>query len=220
MTPAKRSDFLGVPIDTLTMAETMAAVERAILTRERLLHVSLNVSKFVYLQKDLELRRDVVTADLVGVDGAGIILGARLLGIRVPERVTGVDLMEKIIEGCATRGWKPYLLGATQENLDQAVARLIARHPALRFAGLRNGYFQPQDERDIVAAINRSGADCLFIGMPTPRKERFIATHRDELRVPVIMGVGGSIDVVAGYVSRAPGWIQSIGFEWAYRLAP
>ncbi len=214
-----RSDFLGVPLDLLTMEQTLARVAAAIETRGRLRHVAINVAKFVHLQRDEELWRDVVTSDIVGVDGAGIILGARLLGIAVPERVAGVDLMERILAAAAGRGWRPYLLGATAAVLDQAVGRLAARHPTLVLAGRRDGYFRPEQEAGLVAEINASGADCLFIGMPTPRKERFLAAHRQALAVPFIMGVGGGIDVLAGHVARAPDWVQRSGLEWAFRVA-
>ena len=213
-----RGDFLGVPIDLLTMEETLDRVEAAITGRERLQHVALNVAKFVHLQSNLELWRDVVASDIVGVDGVGIILGARMLGVRVPERVAGVDLMERILERAAEHRWRPYLLGATEAVLDQAVDELGRRHPGLELAGIRNGYFSAEEEPDVVAAINASGADCLFIGMPTPRKERFLAAHRGELNVPFIMGVGGGIDVLAGHVNRAPHWVQRGGLEWAFRI--
>ena len=113
---------------------------------------------------------------------------------------------------------RQYLLGATEDVVRTAAAKLIEQHPSLSIAGLRNGYFRSEDEAGIVEDIARSGADCLFIGMPTPSKERFLAAYRDVLGTPFIMGVGGSFDVVAGYVSRAPARIQALGLEWLYRV--
>ncbi len=213
-----RADFLGVPIDLLTFEETVRRAIEAMRSRRTTQHVAINVAKLVKLRHDPELRRDVVGSHIVGVDGMGIVWGARALGIHVPERVAGVDLMEQILAACAAQGLRPYLLGARQEVLDRAMAQANQRWPGLIFAGARNGYFTPEQEPAIVAAIRESGADCLFIGMPTPGKERFLHLYRDVLDVPFIMGVGGGIDVLAGHVSRAPVAIQRAGLEWLYRI--
>lgn len=210
-------DFLGVPIHALTMEQTLAFVQAAMRHHEPLRHVAMNVAKFVKLRGDPELRDDVMNADLIGVDGMGILIGARLLGIRVPERVAGVDLMERILALCATDGFRPYFLGASQRVLDQALANLSGRHPTLRIAGARHGYFDRAGEQEIVADINKARSDCLFVGMPTPRKERFMAEHGGELQVPFIMGVGGGIDILAGHVHRASTTWQRCGLEWLYR---
>jgi N-acetylglucosaminyldiphosphoundecaprenol N-acetyl-beta-D-mannosaminyltransferase len=147
----------------------------------------------------------------------GIVWAARLLGIDVPERVTGVDLMNGVLRLCAVKGFRPYFLGARQDVLQRAIANTVARYPALSFAGWRHGYFEPREEADVVAAIASSRADCLFIGMPTPRKERFLARHVHSLGVPFVMGVGGGLDVLAGRVRRAPRFVQIMGMEWLYR---
>jgi len=209
--------FFDVPIHPLTMAETLAEVASAMRERRPLQHVALNVAKLVNLRRDAELRADVFGADLVGVDGMGILVGARLLGIALSERVAGVDLMERILALCADQGFRPYLLGARPEVLQTAVATLAHRHPHLQLAGYHDGYFSAADEPAVVAGIRDSGADCLFVGMPTPRKERFMAAHRAVLGVPFVMGVGGGIDVLAGVVRRAPLAWQRSGFEWLYR---
>ncbi len=209
--------FCGVPLHSLTMAETLAHVEDAMRKRQPLRHVSVNVAKFVKLRRDHELRADVFGADLVGVDGMGILIGARLMGIEIPERVTGVDLMERVLAICATQRFRPYLLGARPDVLALAVANLQRRFPTLRFAGSHHGYFNSADEPQIVEAIRATSPDCLFIGMPTPRKERFMAAHCASLKVPFVMGVGGGIDILAGHVQRAPARWQRAGLEWLYR---
>ena len=198
------ADFLGVPIHLLTMRETEARIVAAMRERQPMQHVALNVAKFVNLRRDSELKGDVFGADLVSVDGMGILLGARLLGIGVPERVTGVDLMETMLARCAREGFRPYLLGARPEVLNRALKALARRHPSLQVAGSRHGYFSPAEEADVVEAICAAKPDCLFVGMPTPRKERFMAKHRATLEVPFVMGVGGGIDILAGHVRRAP----------------
>ncbi|HZB93309.1 MAG TPA: WecB/TagA/CpsF family glycosyltransferase, partial [Stellaceae bacterium] len=166
-----------------------------------------------------ELARDVRSSHIVGVDGMGIAWAARLLGIAVPERVAGIDLMQGVLALAAEKGYRPYLLGARAAVLDAAVAALKRRHPSLTLAGWRNGYFKAAEEAEIVAGIRAAKADCLFIGLPTPRKERFLAAHREALGVPFVMGVGGSFDVLAGHVRRAPKAVQAAGGEWLFRLA-
>jgi N-acetylglucosaminyldiphosphoundecaprenol N-acetyl-beta-D-mannosaminyltransferase len=210
--------FCGVPIHLLTMEQTVARVADAMREKHKLLHVALNVAKFVNIQRDEELRADVFGADLVGVDGMGIVLGARLFGVRVPERVAGVDLMQNVLALCAEQGFRPYFLGARPDVLETALAELTRRHPALSVAGSHHGYFKQADEANIVEQIRAARPDCLFVGMPTPRKERFMATHRAALDVPFVMGVGGSIDILAGHVRRAPGVWQRSGLEWLYRV--
>jgi N-acetylglucosaminyldiphosphoundecaprenol N-acetyl-beta-D-mannosaminyltransferase len=120
---------------------------------------------------------------------------------------------------CAARGYRPYLLGAQQQVLDNVAMRLHRDHPSLMVAGMRDGYFDPADEDSVVEAINASDADCLFVAMPTPRKERFLKRHRGVLVPNFVMGVGGSFDVYGGKVARAPQLVQAVGAEWLFRVA-
>lgn len=213
-----RKDFLGVPIDALTMGETVGRIDAAIRSRNPLHHVAMNVAKFVEIQRNMELRDDVLCADIVGVDGMGIVFGARSLGVQVPERVTGIDLMTETLALCEREGYRPFIVGARQQVLEAAVANLKQRFPALEFAGTHHGYFSVDEEATVVELIKSSKADCLFVAMPTPRKERFLARFRDDLSVPFVMGVGGSVDVIAGHVRRAPRWMQRTGMEWLFRF--
>jgi N-acetylglucosaminyldiphosphoundecaprenol N-acetyl-beta-D-mannosaminyltransferase len=213
-----RESLLGCPIDILTMTETVELARNSMRDRKRLQHVALNVAKLVNSRSDAVLAADVANSDLVGIDGMGIVWGARLLGLPVPERVAGIDLLSELLAVCADDGFRPYFLGSTRDTLQQAAMQALAKYPAIRFAGLRDGYFNPAQESEVVNDIRRSGADCLFIGMPTPRKERFLASHRDELNVPFIMGVGGSFDILAGHIRRAPVRMQALGLEWLYRV--
>jgi N-acetylglucosaminyldiphosphoundecaprenol N-acetyl-beta-D-mannosaminyltransferase len=213
-----RVTLLGLPVDILSSDETIARIIAAIDTRRRCQHVALNVAKLVNARTNAELDQDVRASDIVGIDGMGIVFALRLLGHKVPQRVAGVDLFESLMTECASRGLRPYLLGATPEVLGAARRNLSERHPGLIFAGSHHGYFAPEQEASVCDQIRLSGADCLFIAMPTPRKERFMARHRDSLGVPFVMGVGGTLDVVAGQVKRAPALVQSLGLEWAYRM--
>jgi N-acetylglucosaminyldiphosphoundecaprenol N-acetyl-beta-D-mannosaminyltransferase len=185
-----RAELMGCPVDILTMAETIDLARTAMRKRVRMQHVALNVAKLVNMRFDPVLSSDVAGSDVVGIDGMGIVFGARLLGIQVPERVAGIDLFLNLMSVCAAEGFRPFFLGGADRVVRKAAAEIAARHPALSFAGVRDGYFTTQQEPEVVGAILSSGADCLFIGMPTPRKERFLAAYRDSLGVPFIMGVG------------------------------
>jgi N-acetylglucosaminyldiphosphoundecaprenol N-acetyl-beta-D-mannosaminyltransferase len=213
-----RESFLGCPVDILTMTETVDLAREAMRSRRRLQHVALNVAKFVNMRRDPVLATDVANSDVVSIDGMGIVWGARCVGLPARVRVTGIDLLTELLAVCADEGFKPYFLGATPEILERAASRVREKYPSLQFAGMRDGYFSADEEVQVVDAIRSSGADCLFIGMPTPRKERFLAIHRDELSVPFIMGVGGSFDVLAGQIRRAPARMQQLGLEWFYRV--
>ena len=213
-----RVSFLNTPVDILGFDETVALAEQAMDERKPAVHVALNAAKLVKMRSDDELRRDVTGADIIGIDGMAISWALKLLGQPGAPRVSGVDLMMALLERCAQTGRRPFILGAKQEVLDRAAAEAKRRWPGLEFAGLRNGYYGKEDEAGIVEMIRASKADCLFLAMPTPRKERFLAAYSSQVDVPFIMGVGGSVDVLAGHVSRAPEWMQKAGLEWLHRL--
>lgn len=217
--PSRRFTFMGAIMDGLTMKETMAVAEQAMATRTRLQHVVINVAKLVHMQTDEALRTDVCGSDIINIDGMGVVWGARLCGHSVPERVSGVDIMENLLKLCAEKGFRPYFFGAKQDVLEQAVANIRKQYPSLVIAGYRNGYFTPDEEEGIIRDIAASNADCLFIAITSPTKERLLSQYKDIINVPFLMGVGGSIDVKAGLVKRAPLWMQKCGLEWFYRLA-
>jgi N-acetylglucosaminyldiphosphoundecaprenol N-acetyl-beta-D-mannosaminyltransferase len=213
-----RTEIFSCPVDLLTMEETVDLARAAMRSKKTTLHVALNVAKLVNTRSDPVLAADVKNSDVVGIDGMGIIWAARLLGLPAKERVAGVDLLQQLLRVCGDEGFRPFFLGASAEVIRKAVAAVTASYPAIRFAGTRDGYFTADQETQVVEEIRNSGADCLFIGMPTPRKERFLAAYRDRLGVPFIMGVGGSFDVLAGQVTRAPPVMQNFGLEWLYRI--
>jgi N-acetylglucosaminyldiphosphoundecaprenol N-acetyl-beta-D-mannosaminyltransferase len=200
------------------MDETVDLARRAIREKIMTRHVALNVAKLVNMRFDPLLASDVSSSDVIGIDGMGIVVAARLLGLAGPERVAGIDLFYNLMAVCATEGFRPFFLGGTEAVVQEAVRHFSDRHPALSFAGVRNGYFSEDQEGEIVETIRRSGADCLFLGMPTPRKERFLSKHAGALGVPFIMGVGGSFDIASGEVRRAPARLQAAGLEWLYRV--
>jgi N-acetylglucosaminyldiphosphoundecaprenol N-acetyl-beta-D-mannosaminyltransferase len=213
-----RHAVLDAEFHTVEMGETLALAKLAMSSRQRLQHSDINVAKIVQMAGDPLLRDDVTESDLICVDGMGVKWACRLLGISVPDRVTGVDLMMQSFSLCEKEGFRPFLFGARQDVLDKMVEVLSQTHPDLQIAGSRNGYFRQDDEAEIVAQIRASSADCLFVGITSPIKERFLRKYRDDLEVPFLVGVGGSFDVVAGKVQRAPPFMQKIGMEWLFRV--
>jgi N-acetylglucosaminyldiphosphoundecaprenol N-acetyl-beta-D-mannosaminyltransferase len=213
-----RTSIFECPIDILTMSETIDLARSAMRHRKTTLHVAMNVAKLVNMRTDPVLAADVKNSDIIGIDGMGILLAAKLSGLAVKERVAGIDLLQELLAVCASEGFRPFFLGARSRVVLKAHDAVTAKYPSIRFAGTRDGYFAAEGEKEVVDEIRNSGADCLFIAMPTPRKERFLSAYRDQLRVPFIMGVGGSFDVLAGEVMRAPALMQRFGLEWLYRI--
>jgi len=181
--------------------------------------MTVNVALMWMAARDDRLGHIVQDAAIRVADGMGVIWTWRALGRRLPERIAGIDLMVQLIDAAAADGRSIYLLGAQQHVIDQLRKVLLQRNPSLIIAGSRNGYFTDQEHHDVVSDVKRSGADLLFIGMPSPFKEVFAADHLDEFGADLVMGVGGSFDVISGFVPRAPSMLQRTGFEWAWRLA-
>ncbi len=214
----RRSDFLGCPVDLYDMQESVELISGAMRRRERLQHVVINVAKLVTLKRNRLLARDVTESDLINIDGMGIVWGCRLLGLQVKERVAGADLMMEVLKVCEREGYRPYFLGARRDVLEKFIDEIGRLYPGLKVAGWRDGYFSPEEQPEIAARIKAARPDCLFVAISSPIKENFVHTYRDEIDVPFMMGVGGTIDVVSGHVSRAPVWMRKSGLEWFYRM--
>jgi N-acetylglucosaminyldiphosphoundecaprenol N-acetyl-beta-D-mannosaminyltransferase len=179
-------------------------------------HVVLNASKVVLADRDERIADIVRKADLVNADGQSVVWAGRLLGLAVPERVTGIDLMEHLLERAESSGTTVYFLGATAEVLRRFLDVVKERFSDLVIAGAADGYFS--DDAEAAARVARSGAQLLFVAMPSPRKEFFIAENLHLMGPLLAVGVGGSFDVWAGEVTRAPQWMRSSGLEWFYRF--
>ena len=210
--------LFGVPIAAVRMDDVLARVDEAIRTREPLHLGVVNAAKLVNMRKDAALRADVLSSDLILADGMSVVWASRVLRRALPERVTGIDLMLRMLEAGDSRGYRMYLLGATGEVLSAVVQRIALEYPGVQIAGHWDGYFSTQEERRVAHDIAASAPDILLVAMTSPRKERFLARWRGELRVPVTHGVGGSFDVFAGKVRRAPQAWQRLGLEWLYRV--
>ncbi|HEY2715322.1 MAG TPA: WecB/TagA/CpsF family glycosyltransferase [Solirubrobacterales bacterium] len=214
-----RVELLGSPLDVVDMDEAVARCERAIAAGEYLQHMSVNAAKLVAMRSDRELREAVNSCELVTADGQSVVWAARLFGIRLPERVAGIDLMQRMLGAANERGYRVYFLGAKQEVLEKAIGRLRERYPELVVAGSQHGYFGDEEIDAVAEAIRESKPDVLFVAMSSPRKEHFLGRLGPSLGAAFAMGVGGSVDVIAGVTKRAPVVLQRAGLEWAYRMA-
>ena len=215
---SERVRVLGCPVDPLSMEETVARCAELIGSGGIHQHMAVNVAKLVAARDDARLRGIIERSAIVNADGQGIVLAARLLGQSLPGRVAGIDLMHELVALAAERGHAIYVLGARADVLERAVGILRERHPRLQVAGYRDGYFSAEEESAVCAEIAASGAEILFVAMGTPRKETFLAEHADDLGVPLLVGVGGAVDVLAGVTRRAPAVWQRLGLEWLYRM--
>ena len=214
--PPRTVRLFDVDVDALDATGTLDRVFELVDRPTPSQHVVLNAAKVVQMASDPQLRAIVRSCELVNADGASIVWAGRALGRPVPERVAGIDLFTAIVERAATTGHSVYFLGATDEVLDEMSSRFRWRFPTLHVAGSRNGYWA--DDAAVVAEVRRTRPDFLFLAIPSPRKEYWLHEHLADLGVPFVMGVGGSFDVVAGKVRRAPVWVQRAGGEWLYRL--
>jgi N-acetylglucosaminyldiphosphoundecaprenol N-acetyl-beta-D-mannosaminyltransferase len=209
---------MGCYIDNLSMEETLLTIEGFIASGTPHQHVVVNVDKLVKAQADPELRQIINDCALVNVDGMPVVWASRLLGKPLKERVAGVDLFEAIMRQSAERGWRVFLLGAREEVVSAVRHIYEQKYPSIQVAGHRNGYWKPEEEADVVQQVKASRTDVLFVAISSPRKEQFLRRWQSEMRVPFAMGVGGTFDVAAGLVKRAPVWMQKVGLEWFYRF--
>lgn len=212
-----RPTLFGVPVDPLTMGQTVDRCLELADSGRFAQHAVLNAGKVVLMHDTPGLAEAVAAADVVSADGQSIVWAGRLLGVRFPERVTGIDLMERLFAEAETRGLPVYFLGAKPEVVERFVNVCRDRFPGLTIAGWRDGYFD--DTAAAADAVHASGARLLFVGMSSPGKEHFIDDSRERLGALLAVGVGGSFDVWAGVTRRAPEWMQRVGLEWLYRLA-
>ena len=213
-----RIELLGLPLDALTLDETVRVIVDRVERGEPTLQVSMNAAKYVRAVEDPLLRRFIRRATIVSPDGAGPLWAARRFGLRVPERVPGVDLMMALLPEAARHGWPVFFLGARPEVVERAAAAAVGRWPGLQVAGTHHGYFGPDQEAAVVERVRASGARLLFVAMGSPRQERFLDRWFDKTGVVYAQGVGGGFDVLAGTARRAPRWIQQAGLEGVYRM--
>ncbi|PKQ63240.1 glycosyltransferase [Labilibaculum filiforme] len=214
----KRITIMNSPVDVLTMKETLHLIDDSIRDKKPIQHIVVNAAKLVHMQTDTELYKSVVASDIINADGMAVVWAAKLLGEHLPERVSGVDLMQELVILAAEKKYKIFFFGGKEEVVSEVVRKYSSVFGEEIIAGFRNGYFNKEQEEGIAEQIATSNADILFVAISSPTKEIFLNTYKEKLKVPFIMGVGGSFDVVAGKVKRAPLWMQNWGLEWFYRF--
>ncbi|WP_315925081.1 WecB/TagA/CpsF family glycosyltransferase [Mesorhizobium sp. SP-1A] len=210
--------LFGFHLDAVTMEEVVERCRVAILTRDTLLLSVVNAAKIVKARADPVLRNSLMEGNLMLADGQSVVWASRFLGRPLPERVAGIDVFQRLLQLAHDEQRSIYLLGARPDVLEALRRRLETRYPGLRVAGARAGYFADGEAETVAAAIRACRPDMLFLGMTSPKKEIFLGRFGPSLGVPVLHGVGGSFDILAGVTQRAPVLWQKAGMEWAYRV--
>lgn len=214
---AERVNILGVDVDAVTMAEAVDVVRRAMDTRAGVMVATANAEMLMRATHDEELRRILNASALVVPDGAGTVWAARHLGHAMPERVAGYDLAQELLRRAPAEGHSVYFFGSAPGVAEKAKAKAEQLYPGIEIVGVRNGFFSPADNAAIIAEIRAARPDLLLVALGVPKQEKWIAAHLTELDVPVAIGVGGTLDVMAGVMKRAPHWMQKAKLEWLFR---
>lgn len=200
------------------MDETINLINTSIINNTPIQHVVVNAAKMVHMQKDKELYDSVVNSDIINADGQAVVWASKFLNQPLPERVAGIELMQNLVKLAHEKQYKVFFLGAKEEIVKSVVDKYSDAYSSNIIAGYRNGYFNKNEEENIALHIANSKADILFVAISSPTKEIFLNKYKNIINTAFIMGVGGSFDVVAGKVSRAPLWMQKYGLEWFYRF--
>ena len=215
----ERANILGCGVDLVSMGQAVAAIEQMVESGRPHQVITLNAELIYQAREDEELQKLINQADLVTPDGIGVVWAAGWLGYSSAGRVTGIDLLEQLTARAAGRGWKIYLLGSAPGVAEQAGRNLQERYPGLQVAGSHHGYFKPAEVEDIVEEIKGLAPDLLCVALGAPGQEIWINRYKEQLGVPVCIGIGGSLDVIGGFKERAPEIFIRLNLEWLYRLA-
>lgn len=215
-TPVK---ILGVPVHALTMQEAVSVLDEKIQSKEQTFIVTANAEIIMMCQND-NAYNDIVShqADLVLPDGAGAVWAGRFLGYDVPERVAGFDLYNHLLALAAEKNYTAYFFGGAPGVAEAAKLKAEELYPGVKIVGCHNGFFKDSEEQAIIDEINASKADMLFVALGAPKQEKLLVKYRKQLHPKILMGIGGSFDVLAGKMERAPKWMQDASLEWAFRL--
>ena len=219
MTKPDKIELMGLSFDSVTMDQTVdLCLDWCSDSKPAKTLMTINAALLMMMRSNQELAIANKAGDLIVADGLPVVWASRIVGTPLVGRVAGVDLMQNLLHASSKNKIKIFFLGARQEVLDRLIQICNEKYPDLVIVGSRNGYFSESEHTEIVDQIHESNADILFIGMPSPFKEIWGEKYRNELGVSIIIGVGGSFDVIAGFVKRAPIWMQNIGMEWFWRL--
>lgn len=211
--------ILGVPVVAYTMDEAVVKLTEDTRKNKRNFVVTANAEIIMMAQADPEYKKILSeTAELILPDGAGTVWAGNYLGYTIPERVAGYDLYLRLLEEAANSKIPVYFFGGKPGIAEEAAEEGKRRWPGLTVSGCRNGYFSAEEEPGIIEDINRSGAAMLFAALGAPKQEKWLAKYRKRLKPCLLMGIGGSFDVLAGKMQRAPKWMQDAKLEWLFRL--
>lgn len=217
-----RMKFLNTEIDNLTMDEAIDKINNLILNKKINYVVTPNVDHIVKLEKDNELQKIYMDADLILADGMPLIWISKFMAEPIKEKISGSDLFPKVCKLASEKGYKVFLLGAADGVAKIAAEKLVKKFEGLDIVGTyspKYGFENDEEEINyILELINESKPDILAVGLGAPKQEKFIYRYKEKLKVPVSLAIGASIDFEAGVVSRAPVWMQKNGLEWLYRL--
>ncbi|MBM7571366.1 WecB/TagA/CpsF family glycosyltransferase [Aquibacillus albus] len=213
---ANKETILGVDVSNETYDSITKQLFYNIEEKKQSFIVAVNPEKIMKASKDPQLRELINSADYQIPDGVGVLIASKLQGGSISNRITGIDLMNALIEEAEKQGKRVFLYGGKPGVAEVAAKRLKETYPNLCLAGILDGYQKDNDK--IIDTINDANADLLFVAMGSPRQEEWIRANREQLNVSVFQGVGGSFDVLAGNIKRAPGIFRKFGLEWLYRL--
>jgi N-acetylglucosaminyldiphosphoundecaprenol N-acetyl-beta-D-mannosaminyltransferase len=202
----------------MTFADTRDIIVKRIKKNIKTVHACLNANKLMVSETDTYVKNALLNADIVSPDGITILLLSKLLRTKVQERVTGIDLMNEILAEAEINGFSIFFLGSRPEILVNMKNKLFEKYPKLIICGMQDGYFDFNYSDKIVNEINNAKAQILFVGMSSPLKEKFIESNKNKLDCNLIMGVGGSFDIISGAIFRSPIIIRKVGFEWFFRI--
>lgn len=211
--------IMGIDIDSLTMEETIRKVDEFIMSKKPLHLMGVNADKLNLCQTDKKLEEIVKKSEIINADGASVILASKYLGKPLPERVAGIDLMQELLRLSEKKGYPVYFFGAKQEVLDKMLEKFKVDYSNLNIVGVRNGYFNDEELKEIEKDIIEKKPAIIFVGITSPKKEYVVQKFLDNGLSGIFMGVGGSFDVLSGNIPRAPKWMQNANLEWLFRVA-
>lgn len=213
----KKVEILDVSVNSLTMGEAVEYIHELIDKGEPSMIATANAEMLMRATVDDDLKKILNSAQLVVPDGAGTVWAAGYLGHPMPERVAGYDLSQELMRLAPKNGHSFYFFGSAPGVADKAKEKAEELYPGIKIVGTRNGFFTAEDEAEIIQEIKQVKPDILLVALGVPKQEKWLAAHMNELGVPVSIGVGGSFDVMAGVMGRAPLWMQKAKLEWLYR---
>lgn len=213
-----RVNLLGVDIDPFTMQQTVDRTDDLISSGCFAHLIGVNADKVLQIRNSDEMHDCVSRCEIVNADGASMLIAAERLGVEIPERVAGIDLMHELCKLCQRRGYSVYLLGAKTEVVEKTREVLEETYPGINICGIHDGYFTDSQYDEIAEMLMRVEPQVVFVGITSPKKERLIEHLRERGLKGVYVGVGGSFDVVSGSIPRAPKWMQQVRLEWLFRM--